>query len=46
MAREKAKEELGEKFDIKDFHSVVLEQGKPPLFVVEELVDHMIISSN
>ena len=44
--REKAKEELGEKFDIKDFHSVVLEQGEPPLFVVEELVDHMIISSN
>ena len=44
--REKAKEELGEKFDIKDFHSVVLEQGEPPLFVVEELVDHMITSSN
>ena len=40
--REKAKEELGDNFDIKDFHSIVLEQGQPPLFIVEELVDKMI----
>ena len=40
--RDKAKEELGDNFDIKDFHSIVLEQGQPPLFIVEELVDKMI----
>ena len=41
--REKAKEELGDNFDIKDFHSIVLEQGQPPLFIVEELVNGMIV---
>ena len=40
--REKAKEKLGEDFNIKDFHSIVLEQGQPPLFIVEELVDKMV----
>ena len=41
--RDKAKEKLGENFDIKDFHSIVLEQGQPPLFIVEELVNGMIV---
>ena len=40
--REKAKEKLGENFNIKDFHSVVLEQGQPPLFIVEDLVNLML----
>jgi len=40
--REKAKEKLGEDFNIKDFHSVVLEQGQPPLFIVEDLVNLML----
>ena len=40
--RDKAEEKLGENFDIKDFHSIVLEQGQPPLFIVEELVNEMI----
>ena len=40
--REKAKEQLKENFNIKDFHSIVLEQGQPPLFIVEELVSEMI----
>ena len=39
--REKAKEKLGENFNIKDFHSVILEQGQPPLFIVEDLVNLM-----
>ena len=39
--REKAKEKLGEDFNIKDFHSVILEQGQPPLFIVEDLVNLM-----
>ena len=40
--REKAKQEMGESFDIKDFHSAVLDQGQPPLFIVEDLVGKMI----
>ena len=39
--REKAKQELGENFDIRDFHSAVLDHGEPPLFIVEELVSEM-----
>ena len=40
--RERAMEKLGEKFNIKDFHSAVLDHGNPPLFIVEEMVDRMI----
>jgi len=40
--REKAKAALGEKFNIKKFHDVVLMNGALPLNVLEELVDEMI----
>jgi uncharacterized protein (DUF885 family) len=40
--REKAKAALGNKFDIKDFHAVVLENGGVPLTVLEQLVDEWI----
>ena len=40
--REKAKQEMGESFDIKDFHSAVLDHGQPPLFIVEDLVGKML----
>ena len=43
--REKAKKELGDKFNIKDFHSAVLDHGNPPLFIVEEMVEKMIEES-
>ena len=43
--RERAMKELGDKFDIKDFHSAVLDHGNPPLFIVEEMVDKMIEES-
>ena len=37
--REKAKKELGPRFDIRDFHDVVLKNGAVPLTILEELVD-------
>ena len=40
--RERAKNALGDKFSIKDFHSAVLDHGNPPLFIVEQMVDEMI----
>jgi len=42
--REKAKKSLGEKFDIRQFHEVVLGNGSVPLDVLEELVDRWIKS--
>ena len=40
--REKAKTALGENFDIRKFHTIVLDNGIPPLFVLEELVENWI----
>ena len=40
--RERAMQELGNKFNIKDFHSAVLDHGNPPLFIVEEMVNKMV----
>ena len=42
--REKAKKSLGDKFDIRQFHEVVLGDGSVPLDVLEELVDRWIKS--
>tara|TARA_B100001287_G_scaffold276008_1_gene285397 strand:+ start:721 stop:2535 length:1815 start_codon:yes stop_codon:yes gene_type:complete len=44
--REKAKTALGEKFDIRKFHTIVLDNGIPPLFVLEELVGNWIEASS
>lgn len=40
--RERAKAELGDKFNLKDFHSVVLENGAVPLTTLERLVNEWI----
>jgi uncharacterized protein (DUF885 family) len=40
--RERAKVELGAKFDIKDFHAVVLENGGVPLTLLDKLVSEWI----
>jgi uncharacterized protein (DUF885 family) len=36
--RERARAELGDRFDIRDFHDVVLKNGAIPLSILEELV--------
>jgi uncharacterized protein (DUF885 family) len=43
--REKAKTELGDKFDIRQFHDVVLKNGAVPLDVLEQLVDEYITAT-
>ena len=40
--RDKARNQLGEKFDIKEFHNVVLGNGALPLEILEQLVDEYI----
>jgi uncharacterized protein (DUF885 family) len=40
--REHAQAELGDRFDIRDFHDVVLKNGAIPLSILEELVDDYI----
>ena len=40
--RKKAQDTMGDKFDLKTFHSIVLDQGIVPLFILEELIDKWI----
>jgi len=42
--RKKAQDELAEKFDIKEFHNVVLKNGAVPLNVLAQYVDDYIVS--
>ena len=37
--RDKAMKELGAKFDLRKFHSIVLDQGIVPLFILDDLID-------
>jgi uncharacterized protein (DUF885 family) len=43
--RERAQKGLGPKFDLKEFHMVVLENGSLPLDLLEEIVDDYIAAS-
>jgi uncharacterized protein (DUF885 family) len=43
--REKAMNELGDKFDLRDFHDVVLKNGAVPLDILERIVDNYIAST-
>ncbi|MFK7953010.1 MAG: DUF885 family protein [Ekhidna sp.] len=40
--REKAKSEMGDAFDLKEFHNVVLKNGAVPLDILEELINEYI----
>jgi uncharacterized protein (DUF885 family) len=40
--RDRARQALGDRFDIRDFHAAVLENGSVPLDLLEELVDDYI----
>jgi uncharacterized protein (DUF885 family) len=40
--RKKAKAELGSKFDIRDFHEIVLEQGTVTLSILEDRINDYI----
>ena len=40
--RDKAMNELGAKFDLRKFHSIVLDQGIVPLFILDDLIDEWI----
>ena len=40
--REKAKKQLGNKFDIREFHEVLLTNGAVPLNILEELVEEWV----
>ncbi|GAA3509850.1 DUF885 domain-containing protein [Aquimarina addita] len=42
--RENAKSKLGDKFDIREFHDVVLTNGAVPLTILEELVNDWVAS--
>ncbi|WP_196890529.1 DUF885 domain-containing protein [Aureivirga marina] len=44
--REKSKNQLGDKFDIREFHEVVLSNGPVPLNILEDLVDEYIQGKN
>ena len=44
--REKAQRELGDKFDIRDFHDVVIGQGAMPLPILEKQVNRYISQMN
>lgn len=42
--RRKAVDSLGDRFDLRDFHDVVLKNGAVPLEILERLVDEYIES--
>ena len=40
--RERARQQLGPKFDLRDFHDVVLKNGALPLEILEQVVNEYI----
>ncbi|WP_315857518.1 DUF885 family protein [Microbulbifer agarilyticus] len=44
--REKAMQELGDQFDLRDFHDVVLKNSAVPLDILEKIVDRYIANTH
>jgi uncharacterized protein (DUF885 family) len=44
--RERAKTKLGDRFNLKDFHRVVLQNGAVPLEILDKLVDEYIATTS
>ena len=44
--RQKAEEELGNQFDIREFHEVILEKGTVTLPILSELINNYIKFKN
>ncbi|MGB5450335.1 MAG: DUF885 family protein, partial [Woeseiaceae bacterium] len=44
--RQKAMNELGDRFDLRDFHDVVLKNGAVPMDILERIVDQYIAASS
>ena len=42
--RERARQQLGSKFDLRDFHDVVLQNGALPLEILEQVVNEYIVA--
>jgi uncharacterized protein (DUF885 family) len=42
--RERSMEQLGDRFDIREYHDVVLRSGPLPLTMLEEVVDRWLAS--
>ena len=42
--RANAKKRLGDKFDIREYHAVVLDSGPVPLSILEERVNDWVVS--
>ncbi len=43
--RQRAKDALGDQFDIKEFHNIVIGNGSLPLEILEQLVDEYIVDN-
>ena len=43
--RKTAKDALGEEIEIRKVHTVILEQGIVPLFILEDIIDEWIATS-
>jgi uncharacterized protein (DUF885 family) len=43
--REMAREALGDDFDIREFHNIVLENGSMPLSILEQVINGWIETS-
>jgi uncharacterized protein (DUF885 family) len=44
--REEARVALGDKFDIREFHDVVLRNGALPLSVLAQMVNEYVVAKN